>query len=252
MIVVHFSDYHGDLGTRLPDADVYVCTGDMTPNWPSLFFMTAWDRDLVEVDYDHRFEHVNDTYCGRKLKPALEKSRQEQWIAQQNFRRECFGLASIDAPVACVRGNHDFTDLAPLFGGDVWEVSLDPSRTIELFDLKFGGVRGVMPIGSEWSDETTDNDMLEQTNKIPMDVDVLISHSPPMGVLDGYRGSHYGAQALKNYIVRREYAEYDGGKKLLAHAFGHIHEANERKDEGGTIYSNAACSHRVLEIGKKH
>lgn len=66
---------------------------------------------------------------------------------------------------------------------------------------------------------------------IPKDVDVLISHQPPMGILDLSRKIHYGERLLLRQVKINP---------PRLHLFGHIHDAYGKKEEEGVIYSNAA------------
>lgn len=62
----------------------------------------------------------------------------------------------------------------------------------------------------------TDDWLNEYWEQIPKDTDVLITHCPPYGILDGTRrGEHVGSGCLLNKVIEIE-------PKL--HVFGHIHE----------------------------
>lgn len=69
--------------------------------------------------------------------------------------------------------------------------------------------------------------------RIPDDVDVLVTHGPPYGILDG---GQRGDRELLNAIWRLR-------PKL--HVFGHIHGANGMASAGNTLFVNAA----LLGIG---
>lgn len=83
-----------------------------------------------------------------------------------------------------------------------------------------------------YSDNT--NELLaEHWKKIPEDTDILITHTPPFGVLDGIpveNGSlfHVGSSSLTDCIMEL--------KQLKLHAFSHIHEAY------GKIGQSVNCS----------
>lgn len=70
-------------------------------------------------------------------------------------------------------------------------------------------------------------------NSIPEDTNVLITHGPPMGILDMARpmGEHLGCDDL-----------YDAVEQLgpLLHVFGHIHGGYGKHHQGGTVFVNAA------------
>lgn len=252
MRICHFSDWHGNL-YQLPKADLYVCTGDMLPNFPLLTFQVdKWKRDGIR-HWRANMHILGDSaprpggyYMDRKLEPAVETRLQQRWIKEVlKSYRDCF--ASPDSPVVCVRGNHDFTDLAEAFGGDVWEVGVDPSLTTEKCGLKVGGCRGINYIGGEWSDEMRDDDWRDIVAQLPTDLELLITHAPPAGMMDSYQGQfaeHWGSKALNSYLNERMYV----WGKLKAHFFGHIHEAHGSKKEASIIFSNAATTHIVYEL----
>jgi Icc-related predicted phosphoesterase len=264
MRICHFSDWHARR-TQLPKADLYVCTGDMLPNFPELVFQPdKWQRTQVRWRANvHEYfgegpGHPGGTYMGgRVLDPEIEAKYQQRWIREylKGYRQY---FATPDAPVVCVRGNHDFTDLAEAFGGDVWEVNLDPTRTTEILGLKIGGCRGIPYIVGEWSDEYRDpgkppegspvrppvGDWDDIRSKLPTDLDILVTHAPPYGIMDVFGLDHWGSRALREYLNERMYV----WGKLKMHCFGHIHEARSSRNEAGIIFSNAACSFQVFEI----
>jgi Icc-related predicted phosphoesterase len=68
--------------------------------------------------------------------------------------------------------------------------------------------------------------------KIPDDTDVLITHTPPYGILDRLiSGKHAECADLVHALAR---------VKPKVHVFGHIHEAYGRVEQDGTIYVNAS------------
>ncbi|OQR96432.1 calcineurin-like phosphoesterase [Thraustotheca clavata] len=70
-------------------------------------------------------------------------------------------------------------------------------------------------------------------NQIPENTDVLITHSPPHGILDiNVRGYHCGDEDLLEIIQSRVRPKY--------HIFGHIHECYGSKTIDTTTFINAA------------
>jgi Icc-related predicted phosphoesterase len=220
MKVVHFSDWHAAF-RELPEADLYVCTGDM----------------------------MKDFHCyGPARDEFLMEQSQREWADSIPSLRVSFG--SPKAPVVCVRGNHDFTPLSILFrGGPVFEIN-EPNDVYEFGGLRFGGCRGINYIVGFWSDELREPDFNHVTGKLPLDLDVLVTHSPPWGILDQWEhyspgGGHLGAEAISRYLTRAQYE----GKMPKAHLFGHIHEScGLNLDTNGILFSNAATTVNVLEL----
>jgi len=68
-------------------------------------------------------------------------------------------------------------------------------------------------------------------SNVPADTDVLITHSPPFGILDVVNGEHVGCRDLARELKRI---------RPRLHIFGHIHQSYGRIDRDGTIYVNAA------------
>jgi Icc-related predicted phosphoesterase len=69
---------------------------------------------------------------------------------------------------------------------------------------------------------------------IPDDVQVLVTHGPPHGILDEVLrppGKHQGCEALRERIAALP--------QLQLHAFGHIHEAYGTYEENGRRFVNA-------------
>jgi Icc-related predicted phosphoesterase len=86
--------------------------------------------------------------------------------------------------------------------------------------------------------------------RIPETTDVLLTHGPPMGILDRTsRGERVGCEALREAVAR---------VRPRLHVFGHIHEAYGTHEEAGTLFVNpSTCTLRyrptqapiVVELG---
>lgn len=75
----------------------------------------------------------------------------------------------------------------------------------------------------------------DRYNGLTDDVDVLISHVPPKGILDeSIDGSNYGDTLLRQ-ALRRSSPDL--------HLFGHVHASYGRVEQQGTTYINAALKH---------
>ena len=71
--------------------------------------------------------------------------------------------------------------------------------------------------------------------KVPADVDLLVTHGPPHGILDTtFTGMHVGSEALLKEVVSRI--------RPRLHVFGHIHEAYGATRVGGTVFVNGASN----------
>lgn len=66
---------------------------------------------------------------------------------------------------------------------------------------------------------------------IPADTDVVITHEPPVMILDKSAGTHWGNAPLRQRVCE---------VKPRYHLFGHAHDAYGVMKAEGTVYSNAA------------
>jgi len=214
--IIHFSDWHGNW-RNLPVADLYICTGDMLENYP------------------HRNQGSYHRFVDWTIKPEVERRGQAAWMGEQKrlggLRRF---LGNKDAPVVVVRGNHDFVDIGPGFGGEYFEVNHNSTRTVEYCGFKIGGFRGIPPIGGYWSDELTQSERLARVTILPEDLDIVVSHVPPKGILS----DKWGCTEFAWLVTRWSYK--GTGPKLCC--FGHIHEEGGIvENHDGVKYSNASC-----------
>lgn len=234
--------------TRLPEADVYITTGDLLPNFPLLLVDngragTSWIPTGTATWLGRGKEpRINGYVVDRKIDHERETALQTEWVEKKREEmRECF--SSPNAPVVCVRGNHDFVDLAGFVGGDVFEIGTDGEWWTEIEGVRFGGFRGIPYIAGEWSDELQEAEMAARIDRLPADLDVLVTHCPLRGVLDKY-GHSYGSVPLASYVTKKAYSE----RPLKLHAFGHIHSSAGLIKLGSTQFSNAAETIQVIDI----
>lgn len=211
----------------------------MMPNFAILVYTTGiWDPMSGEPKPESR------NFLRWAIDPEREQHYQKLWMQQNTIRPH---LGSPDAPIVCVRGNHDFTDLAPWFGGEVYEIQ-QPTDVFVLHGLRIGGKRGIPRIYGTWSGEEQPEESLEQAKLIPEDLDILVTHPPPHQVLDFVpQGDGYvGCRGLRRYLDRQIY----GRQTLKLHCFGHIHESRGTAQEYGITFSNAATTYVEIEIGE--
>ena len=71
---------------------------------------------------------------------------------------------------------------------------------------------------------------------VPADTDVLITHSPPYGILDFDDNIHYGSEELLQRV---------SVVSPRLHLFGHIHRRHGTTDNGITRFSNGA----IMNVG---
>ena len=141
-----------------------------------------------------------------------------------------------------IGGNHDhcYEPCVPLKVDNTWYLK-DSSASI----------RGVKFYGSPWTswDEWPDmwafgefdEKLLPIFAEIPVDTDILVTHTPPYGLLDfcPENQKHFGSTALRLHIQH---------VRPKVHVFGHIHAASGQTEVAGTTFINAACSIQVIDI----
>lgn len=66
---------------------------------------------------------------------------------------------------------------------------------------------------------------------IPADFDVLVTHEPPVMILDKTMETHWGNAPLRNRVFE---------VKPRYHLFGHAHESNGIEKHNGIVFSNAS------------
>lgn len=222
--ICHFSDWHG-CWYKLPEANLYICTGDMLYNYPNPKGTTVGRREI---------------YCQGKAVQDLGNQRERLGIPET-------------APLVVVRGNHDFISLVKLFGEKhTYEVGLSTTTFHNICGLKVGGFRGVNFMTGEWSDELFTPDFDKLSKALPPDLDILVTHAPPHSIMDSKnnyegRSEHYGVRAAMTYIDRQSRTK----AHLKLHCFGHVHSARGTTTQGERPYwvhfSNASEGYNLYE-----
>ena len=163
------------------------------------------------------------------------------WLKEQNYRKKIL-----------IAGNHDglLESAFPHSHKEAEELSEIQELLTEIAEIEFpefeylcdSGTEfeGLKIWGSPWTKtfegmnkhcmsftKRTEDELADQYEKIPHDVDILITHSPAYGILDQVkikfynampdREIHVGSKYLKNWL------KYCGRPRI--HLFGHIHES---------------------------
>ena len=107
----------------------------------------------------------------------------------------------------------------------------------EIFGIKFFGAPAMPQDYLCPFSRDRGSKILMEWKKIPDDIDVLITHTPPKGILDlTLREKHAGCLDLREEVENRI--------KPKIHAFGHIHESYGIYFQKDIIYVNAAICNR--------
>ncbi len=132
-----------------------------------------------------------------------------------------------------ISGNHDFGFQTNPFA-KTWI-----TNATYLYDSEIT-VEGVRIYGSPWQPWFYDwafnlergPEISKVWQKIPSGIDILMTHGPPMGILDQVAyGGHVGCEELAKELHRI---------KPKIHVFGHIHEGYGELKQNGIHYVNAS------------
>lgn len=149
-----------------------------------------------------------------------------------------------------ISGNHDF-----FFEDDDLE-----KRTIDFFfpnciylQDSFVEIEGLKIYGSPWQPRFFDwafnlnrgAELAEKWKLIPDDIDVLITHGPPNGILDEVPRKYFientGCEDLRKKV------EELAREKLKLHIFGHIHCGYGQTEKFGVKFVNASTCDESYE-----
>lgn len=159
-----------------------------------------------------------------------------------------------------VWGNHDLTLDRPFYDANwkrfhkqkypplpknYWKdrgITTLTNEIVVVNGIKFWGHPALRPEYNYWAwefDSWKDSD--DTMYGIPRDVDVVITHSPPYGVLDrNLSGEHIGNEELLVHI-------HDRVRPRIC-IFGHVHNPGSVRDDNGTRYYNVSMVDENLNI----
>lgn len=172
-------------------------------------------RDLPEADV---VVHSGDLCMVGTEQEALDFLN---WFCDLPYRHKIF-----------ICGNHDDCLYGANIGGLDDNVHYLCNSGIEIEGLKFYGVP--MFMGDCVTDRQNHN-----YNKIPIDTDILITHTPAYGILDFDDSINYGSEVLLQAVTN---------VNPRIHLFGHIHKQHGITTIGTTIFSNGAIMNEDYSI----
>lgn len=169
--------------------------------------------DLGDMPQADVLVHSGDFTMGGSDSEALDFL---EWFCELPYKHKIF-----------IAGNHDDCML---------DATLDglPDNVHYLHDSGIT-INGVSFYGAPMLVRCANGEMqlVEHYERIPGNVDVLITHRPPLGILDGNGPIHYGSAALLSKVA---------AVKPRLHLFGHIHNARGKtKTQGTRFFNSSVC-----------
>ena len=138
--------------------------------------------------------------------------------------------------ILVVGGNHDFdAELRYGFGDRVFEnAEFLVDRALSHGGLTFYGAPWVPELAG-WAFYADEKQLAKKWRRIPRDVDVLITHTPPAGLLDQPFGAsiHLGCPLLAARVRQLQ---------PRLHCFGHVHASHGQMTIDQTTFVNAALA----------
>lgn len=229
MRIAHASDTHDrpSIVKAVSDVecDVIVLSGDNLGNKGRVRIPLGWG-------YDSGIATIH---------PYLERKYQESWFRKVAKR---WAPAFRGRPVVYVPGNHDFIEIERWlkhYGHEnIFTISAERPY-VDIAGVRFAGFREIPWISGEWMAEVRGGDFTALIDRaFGCNPDILVTHAPPGGILDGPHG--YGIPALASALFYREH-------KIKAHFFGHEHSCGgQTQTENGILFANGACHLKVHEV----
>ena len=214
--IVCISDTHSSVENiqppyNVPDGDILIHAGDFT-DYGEVEKVKEFNRWLGTLPHKHKIVVAgnNDT----SFDPSVISPRNRFWEKLQH--PEIHLVKSLLSNCVYLEDNHTTIEGLKIYGTP-WQ------------PLFFGlGHRAFQLLHSDverWEDVCS---------KIPSDTDILVSHSPPLGILDvDVAGNMCGSEVLLRHVIQRV--------KPKCHIFGHIHASYGIATNGLTTFANASA-----------
>jgi len=227
--LVCLSDTHSmqsSIEFRIPDGDILIHAGDFT-RYGLVSEVVQFNEWLGTLPHKHKiviagnhelsFDPVTIDECRFYMEQVGEKENLNKSVTDiKSLLTNCTYLEDESLHLMGIK-----------FYGSPWQ----PRFSHSAFNLTRGP-----ELRSVW-------------DKIPSDTDILITHSPPLGVLDRCRkhtadggtkpAGRSGCEDLLHQVVRRVKPRYQ--------IFGHVHECYGVMTNGETVFINASTCNKKYE-----
>lgn len=176
--------------------------------------------------------HCGDMFNLRDEDPRA-LAELDEWFGQQRFEL-----------ILCIGGNHDYLlqDHVDLHGNPFRHAVYLEDASYLHKGIHFYGAPWVPDLGMHAYYQSAKG-LRNKWSMIPSETDVLITHTPPSGILDksskGYQlGCEYLSQELPRIAPR-------------LHCFGHVHASPGVVKTSRTIFVNASSVNSQIELARK-
>uniref|UniRef100_A0A8R1E4H7 Metallophos domain-containing protein n=1 Tax=Caenorhabditis japonica TaxID=281687 RepID=A0A8R1E4H7_CAEJA len=212
--------------TKLPPGDVLLVAGDFTscglPNEVAHF-----NKLLGKLKYPYKVVIGGNHEC--TFDPAFLKNNKESDPREIALKQALLSAIHADSKHGISAKNllsnaiYLEDHAIELFGITIYGTPWQPKVDNWAFNLKRG-----QPLLDKW-------------NNIPTGVDVLLTHTPPLGHGDMMNnGQRMGCVELLNTVIKRVNPKY--------HVFGHIHEGYGCTTDGYTKFINCCLCDENLDM----
>ena len=206
MKLVFISDTHTKLPDNIPDGDLLIHSGDYG-FLPKKFFV------------EQKEEHL-----------------EAMWKELDEFNESLMSIKSKFREILYIPGNHDFIfQIAPEDAAQRLFCATTLNNKEWVFNnLHFYGT-AAQPIYKDWAFNFPENELRQYFSQIPKNCEILITHTPPYGILDKAVlpfENHAGCQVLLESLKELTH--------LKIHAFGHIHEEYGVLNKDNITFVNAS------------
>lgn len=213
--VVHISDTHGKHQELcLPEGDVLIHSGDF-----SVYAIDEETESFLDWFRNQNFKH----------KILIAGNHDRTLFESRGFEDKQFNLKDI-----VYLSDHSLTGQCLVNDMRVGAKQIGGKNSVVIDGFTFYGSAWT-PSDFQMSFTYYPGEGQEFWEKVPRDVDVLITHGPAKGMLDNDKGCLDLAERMSDLNIK-------------AHLFGHIHEAKGQEVKNGVIYSNAAESINVFTL----
>ena len=153
-----------------------------------------------------------------------EFEKTNDWLATLDYKYKIVIAGNHDIDLVEIDGHKIFTNATYLQDEfiEIEGITIYGSPVNDMNELKYNGWVFCMP-----------DYIRTATHKIPKDLDILLTHGGPLGILDKLKRNdrHVGSPHILEAVK---------AKKPKYHIFGHIHESHGVIKKGKTTFINAA------------